>query len=336
MECILNTSDFHRETRDYHIFFASRDLILYYHQNDIILSDCSGQIISQTTCPPNYKNYECLETDDSILLLLAGGQRIILIDKAGGEAIHRNLPIRKTGRCYTKIFATNNSNSILIGTGLNQKIQFINYNFMEEKRISQSSSWSMRSVTDCIVKDNRLYVLLDHSFIVACNIDTCANIWTRFETGKTNPKLIPYKGGIAYICQNIIRTLDEEGAVENIHIPLFYPYGMESIIDNKAFITSDDGQSLACCNLSTKELEWEIKGKNTIRETITLKGTDQQSVFDAMLIRIDTGIGLVNLETGQTIAHENIQNLFGMRQTSDHILLHRQEATDMMSSIQNE
>lgn len=333
MECTLNVSDFHRETREYHIFFASKDLILYYHQNDIILSDCSGQIISQTTCPPNYKNYECLETADSIMLLLGGGQRMILIDKAGGEAIHRNLPIRKTGRCYTKMFATNNPNSVLIGTGLNQKIQFINYDFMDEKRISQSTSWPMRAITDCIVENNILYILLDHSFVVACNIDTCANVWTRFETGKTNPKLIPHKKGIAYVCQNVIRTLDEEGAVENIHVPLFYPHGIESIIGDYAYLTADDGQSLACCNLRTKELKWEIKGKNTILDTITLKGRDQQSVFNAMLVRINTGIGLVNLDTGQAVAHENIQNLFGMRQTADHILLHRQEATDMISSV---
>jgi len=333
MECTIDLSSFKIEERDHIIFYASHDFIIYHQNDHIVSADCNGNIMSNVKCTFNYKNYEMLEFDDSVLLMLGGGQRIIIFDKAGGQPIEHNLPIQKTGRCYTKIFKTNNENSILMGTGLNKKIQFINYDFMSGKRISQSNSLSMNVINDCIVEDNTLYALLDHSFILSLDADTCATKWSRFETGKTNPHLIPYKKGITYVCQNIIRLADETGTIENIHIPLLQPHSVESVVSDKAYMISDEGKSICCCNLQTKSLEWEIKGKSLIHDTITIKGINGSEKIELMIVYIKTGIGLINLSSGQHISSENIQNLLRIRKTADHILLHKPYFTHMIPGV---
>ena len=68
---------------------------------------------------------------------------------------------------------------------------------------------------------------------------------------------------------------------------------------------------------------WEIPGKYPIHETLLVKGRDDTGIHDVMVLRLDGHIAVVNLSKGKSLYYLKSPGINRIRQTGDHILLHK-------------
>lgn len=331
MECILNLSDIKFENRNKHVFFASTDIIIYKEMLNIVMANCSGEIITTCPCPRDYRNFEVVDLEDSVLIV-AAGKYVILLDKLGNAPIRYELDTEKLGRVITKLYSVNND-SVVFGTKRNDVAQIINYDFIGQKRLSQSASWKVRNITDLVVAENKVYALLDSSFLVACDTSSCEPLWNRFEAGFVYPYIVPYKGGILYACQGLIRQY-REGSVDTLRVPLSNVSSLITCLDDKLIFTSDNSTNIGSYSLRKDKLVWEIVGADKILEAVPIKGQIGKEIFNTLAIRVDGRFGLVNLDLGRSAHYGKCSDVYRIRQTADHILLHKARGqTDMLAGI---
>jgi len=329
MDCVLDLKNIQFETRDKQVFFATHGFIIYKDMSTIIMADCQGDVMATAPCPRDHRHFEFIDLGDAVLLILSG-KVIIVFDKMGNAPITHRVDTEKMGRIITRPYHTTDENCLLFGTRRNNNIQLVNYDFLSHKRVSQSSSWKVRQLSDIIVKDGTAYVLLDSSFLVACDTDTCETKWSRFEPGQINPYLVPYNNSILYSCQGLIRKL--ESSVENINVPLSRISSILACINDNIIFTSEDFTNVGSYSLTEKKLLWEIVGSNKILESIIVKGVSGEEVFNVLAMQVGDHFALVNLDLGQSAHYSKASGVYKMRQTGDHLILNQKNyKTDMIA-----
>ncbi len=341
MSCIidLNNVESGIESREHLVFFATNEFIIYKNGLTMEMASCNGEVISTVSLPGDHKQYECLDLDDAVLFLFAG-KTIAIIDKYGHEPIKYDLDIYKIGRVINPPLMADDPNRIIIVTRLLERIQIINYDFLDRKRINQTSSWDMSRVNDIIVNKSvhsgESYALIDNSFIVSCNIFTGETLWTRFETGHIADKLIFYKNHLLYTSQNILKK-SKNGKVDNIRIPLVRIHNLEQILGDNLYFSSNEGKNLCSYSLKESKLKWEIFGNLPIQETMLTKGSDNKRTYDVMLVRTRNHLGVINLTLGKVVANIRVKNIKRIRETGDHILIHKYgQETSMIPGLKED
>ncbi len=320
-KCVINLSKLELEPRQQSIFYATHGFIVYKDRLSLHLADCEGEILNSLRCPPDHRLFECIDLDDAVLFIFAGKQSLVL-DKSGNEPIERAMAVEKIGRCVTPLFPSNDPFGVIFGTHIAGNIQFINYDFMGGKRLLQTSSWKMQKISHLAVYKDVIYGLLDNVFLVSCSAITGETFWTRFETGQIAPNLIPHEGGLFYACQGVLKHL-ENGKSSLTRIPLARVHSLEHKSGDNLYLTSNEGKHLCCYDVKNRELAWEITGQLPIQETLVVQGKRRGRLCEVMAVRTKDHFSLVDLSRGATIYHALSVGIHRIRQTEDHILIHK-------------
>lgn len=318
MHCILDTDNIQTDDRNELILYISHDIIIYRQSNKIILGSCDGEILTEVKSPADCSAYEYLDLGDAVLFVF-NGFGLTLFDKTGMEPESYLLDKTKIGRCLTKIYPANN-NSVVFGTQQKDRIQFINYDFIQQLRVSQTAFWKVSSITDMIVtEDMTLYAVLDQSTIVACDINTGETLWTRFETAKINKGIVVFNGDLMYTCQGLIKRVTPEG-IETIRVPLVEANSIQHEDGRHLYITSNQGKNLCCYHMPSHKLRWELLGRKFIHESVTAQDTKKNSL---LLTRSDDFVAIANLSAAKAESSIRTKNIRRLRKTEDHIVIQK-------------
>lgn len=334
-ECILDLNNIVTESREQPVFYATHDFIIYQNasKNAIEMANCQGEVLTSIKCPTDWRAYECLDLEDSVLFIFSG-KDLVLFDKLGHVITNHCIPISKMGRIITKPFQAQDENCIIFGTRTQTGIQLVHYNFMKEERISQSATWKTHKINDVSSDGTNMYVLMDESFMVGCSIETCETLWTRFEANKVYPRIIPYKDAIYFSCQNSIRKY-KDSKIENIRVGTQL-HNLHHILDQQFVVTTNEAKNMSMFDIKQDKMVWEITGEHPIVDSIMVKGESHQTVN--MIVFVSNGqVGMVNTSVGQVSHYGISNNVFRIRQTGDHIIVNKQNGhTDLIAGIANE
>ncbi len=327
MTCKINPDKIKIDDRSEHIFYATHNIIIYQDGLSIVLGSCENEeILSVINSSFDYTNYECIDLDDSVLIVF-DHKAVVLINKSGMEPISYTLDEHKIGRCFTKPFLSNHPNRIIFGTKLHDRLQFVNFDFMEQKRITQSSSWKMSRITDLYVDDTMVYATLDNSFLVCCDMATGETLWTRFETGKIGEGLIRYGDDLYYCCQGTLKKTNGDTA-EPIRIPFIKPTSIVGQHGKFLFFTNKNGNTLCQYNLDEHKFTWEVFGSHPVQEAVTVSGLKYGSHI--MFLRTSDYISMVDTDRGNALSNINTKKAKRMRLTEDHIIIHKHGGGTML------
>lgn len=331
MNCILDMTKLEIEHRDKFIFYATHEMIIYKEGRYIVAQNCSGQTLAKVSLPSSYKSYEYLSFDDAVVLLF-NGKTLVFVDKYGENSFTDNLPINRIGRSLLHIFPSSQENAIVFAAHLHNNIHFVHYDFITKKRIAQTLSWEVSQVNDARYEDGKIYALMDNTYMVCCDAETCETLWTKFETGHVSPKLLPFGDGVIYACQNLLKVHANK-KTEVVRIPLARPNTVELIKGDLVYYTSNDQKHLCCFDLKNKKLIWEITGTEIIKKTISAVGKSDKNVNDMLLLQTDAAVTVINLSLGRVHSHFKLSGLQDIRRTDNHILIHRLDQTGMLPGV---
>ncbi len=326
MTCKLDLDNLQPDDRNEFVFFATHDFIIYKNRNRLELASCEQEVLSGAVLPIDYRKYEVLDLGDALFFLF-NGLEIVIMDKQGLLPIQFKLDPLKIGQAVTKIFPSS-ENGVIFGTKQADRIQFVNYDFMERNRIAQSAFWKVTMVTDCNVTSNILYAVLDNSIIVACDMSTGETIWTKFETAKINRGIFFHDNFVFYSCQGLLKKTDGK-TTQVIRIPLISVHSLEHISGGKAYVTSNEGKNLCQYDLLTETLKWEIFSHYPILESLPAKGKPNDNL---LLVRTTDYMGIVNISAGRAETHVRSSNISRIRETTDHILIHKSTGSTTLLS----
>lgn len=327
-KCILNLKNLELIHKRYFVFYASDKMIVYKDGSFLYAQNCENDIIAKIDCPLMYYQYECLSVENGVVLLFSG-KTLIYIDLSGNFTID-DIPVYKSGRCLLEIFPSAHKNSIILVGYLHKQIHIMAYDFINKKRLYQTSSWEVSQVNDVYCLDNKIYILMNSSYLVCCDASTGETLWTKFESGKIDPRVFPYDNGIIYLCHNVIKIINNDD-IKTIQVPLSRPERLEAIINNKLYYVSNNKTHLCCFNLSTEKLEWELPGARNIIKTITCQGISEHKKYNIMLLQASGIIIVLNLDTGTTNNYFPMSNIYNIKKTDNHILIQKQLETHMLA-----
>lgn len=331
----IDLKNYQIEHRDSFIFFASHDFMIYKEGRHIIMSDCQDEIIASVKCPNSFRNYEYFETPDRVVFVF-GGKDLLCFMKDDGRVISVDLPVTKIGRIFSEIFPLSNGDSFIAAATLHEKIHFINFDYLTQTRIFQTASWSFSAVADVCSVPGKIYVLLDKTYLVCFETNTGEVLWTRFETGVVQKKILLHKDDLLYTCDNLLKIVSLTG-VNTIRIPLARPDTLEYVFGNSLIYTSNNKKHVCCFDLKKKELMWEITGSDEIEKTLPFVGVDGAKESEMMLVKTKNNMALINLESGYIFSQLKMNVGFDVRKTGDHILIHKPAfRTDFLAGIKND
>jgi len=292
--------------------------MIYREHNQILLGSQAEGVLSSVTAPVDYAKYEFIDLGDAVLFMF-NGTALILIDKSGMVPQEEKLDPIKTGRCVTKLFASNDDDRVIFGTKQGDRIQFVNYDFMSRERVAQTASWKVSSVTDSCVSDMVLYAVLDHSTIVACDMNTGETLWTRFETGTVNRGIAAQNGFLVYCCQGLLKRVQDKD-VHSTRIPLISASSVEHQDTRNVYITSNNCKHIGCYYTVNDNLKWQVYGRHPITDSVVVKDKNQN---DILLAQTSDYVAIVNLSTGVSESTIRTRNLQRIRVTGDHLVIQK-------------
>ena len=319
MDCKLQILNLEPEDRTVSILYATHNFIVYQEKNGLVLASCDGTRLSDITIAVDYLHHECLDLGDALLFMFFGTE-ILVLDKNGMVPIKHKLNPTTLGRCVSKIYRFPGSdNQIVFGTQQVNRIQFTNYDFMEQSRLAQTASWNASSITDTLFVDTTLYAVLDKSTIVATDMNTGELLWTRFETAEIAPGLVTHDKYLLYACHGMLRKTDGR-ETKSIRIPLINVSSILHANDRDIYMTANESKNVLCYSLIPDKLKWEIFGKDQIYESILVKSSEDA---DILAVRTDNYVTLINISAGKSEYNIKTNNIARVRQTGDHLLIQK-------------
>jgi hypothetical protein len=302
------------------VFYADDQLTVYRDGPFVKAVDRDGDVIKTIRISSNFKYFESVELDDAVLLMFSGEQ-IIIFDKLGMNVTSYKLATHKFGTCVTPISVLKDSLGLVFGTRSRGHIQFLNYDYKTQQRTSQTSSWKMANISDTVLHNDKLYALLDNSFMLCADVVTGETLWTRFETGHISPKIIADGDDIFYACQGVLKRRNPD--LESIKIPLVKVHTVEAKFGDGVVLTAMQGKSLCCYDLTTKKIRWEIRSNLSIQETCPIRILIDGKIHDALAVRTKDHVTIIDCSKGKTVYHNKFDNLVRIRKTGSHLLLHK-------------
>ncbi len=333
MDCKLEIHNLETEDRANSILYATHDFIVYQERNGLVLASCDGVRLSDITIPVDYLHYECLDLEDALLFMFTGTE-ILILDKTGMVPVKHKIRPVLMGRCFSKIYRFPGSNNqMVLGTQQANRIQFANYDFMQQSRIAQTASWNASKITDTLFVDTILYAVLDKSTIVAVDMSTGELLWTKFETAEVAPGLITHDKYLFYACHGMLKKTDGQ-ETKTIRIPLLNISSILHASDREIYMTANENKNVICYSTIPDKLKWEIFGKDAIHGSIVIKSSDDE---DLLAVRTDHYVTLINLTAGKSEYNIKTNNIARIRQTGDHLLIQKSTGTStLVPGITNE
>lgn len=326
MDCKLELHSLETEDRAISILYATHDFIVYQERNGLVLASCDGTRLSDITIPVDFLHYECLDLVDALLFMFSGTE-ILVLDKTGMVPLKHKINPATLGRCISKMYRFPGSdNQIIFGTQQASRIQFANYDFMEQYRIAQTASWNASAITDTLLADTVLYAVLDKSTIVALDMNTGELLWTKFETAEIAPGLAIHDKYLFYACHGMLKKTDGQ-ETKSIRIPLINVSSIMHVNDREIYMTADENKNVICYSLIPDKLKWEIFGKDNIYEGIVVRSSDNA---DLLAVRTNNYITLINLSAGKSEYNIKTKNISRIRQTGDHLLIQKSTGTSTL------
>ena len=325
MDCKLEIHNLETEDRTIPILYATHDFIVYQESNEIVLASCDGTRLSDIVIAVDFHNYECLDLGDALLFMFSGNE-ILILDKSGMVPVkHKINPA--LGLCVSKVYLFSSlDNQIIFGTQQTNRIQFVNYDFIGQVRVAQTSSWSAAAVTDSLFVDNILYAVLDKSTLIAVDMSTGELLWTKFETAEIAPGLVTYDKYLLYACHGLLKKTDGH-ETKSIRIPLTSVSSILHANDREVYATANEGKNVICYSLLPDKLKWEIFGKDQIRDSVLVKSSSND---DVLAVRTDKYVTLINLATGKSEYNIKTNNIARIRKTGDHLLIQKSTRTSTL------
>jgi outer membrane protein assembly factor BamB len=302
------------------VFYADDQLTIYRDGPFVRAIDKNSNEIETIRCPSNFKHFESIDLGDAVLLMFSGDQ-VIIIDKAGNDVTAHQLATYKFGVCVTPMLLSKDTFRVIFGTRSRGHVQFVTYDYIARQRIAQTSSWKMANITDFTLDDDKLYALLDNSFMICSDIETGESLWTRFETGQITPRIVPDDGEIFYACQGVLKRRTPES--EAIKIPLVKVHTVEAKFGDGVILTGMQGKSLCCYDLSTKKIRWEIRSNLPVQQTLPIRILTDGKIHDALIVRTKNHVTIIDCAKGKTVYHNEFDNLARIRRTGSCLLLHK-------------
>lgn len=301
------------------VFYADESIMIHRDGPYIRAIDKDGEQIEKIRCPVDFKSFDAIDLGSSVLLVFSG-EYVVVLDKSGSKIDAYNLEINKIGKCVTPIKTSQDKKSIVFGTRSRGHVQFINYDYVNRKRISQTSSWKLATINDFEVNNDTMYAMLDNSFIISVNVNTCDSNWSRFETGRVLPKIVPGKDGIFYAGGGLLKQYKEE--VKSTKIPLVKVNSVEAKFGNNVILTSMEGMSLDCYDVFSEQVKWKIRSNLAVEKTIPAKILIHGKVNEALIVQTKDHISIVDCDKGKNVYHAQLNDVAIIRRTGSHILLH--------------
>jgi len=332
--CILDLESIGQEDRRETLFYASHSQLIFKQDSKIKNATCDEEIQAEIPLPIDHTYYECVEFDSEILFIF-GGKDVVVFDKEGGRVKRHRLDPVLIGRCITKAYKSG-EDCIIFGVKQNNRIHLLRYDFRTQKRIAQTSSWDLSTISDLRVEDGIAYIILENSFLAICDMKTGETTKIRFETGNVNRSIFKHGDSLLFPCKEALRILTPS-SVKTGKIPLVRIHSLECVIGNNLFLTSAEGRNLCCYNLRHQAISWELFGDSVIAESILIKGQGKDSVCDVLAVRTSDYVGFVNLHTGKNVGYVKCSHMYRIRQTGDHLLINRSNGTTtLVPGIQDE
>lgn len=308
------------------VFHASEDIIIYKELSNIVISNYDGEILSKFKIPIDHNNFESVTTEEEIILMF-GGSHFIIVDKdLSVENVEFSIDGLTFGKISTKIFLDETKDNLIFGTQRNNKVQSISYSISQQKRISQSMSWDLEKFSYFEVIGDRIFAVVDNTFLAIMNINTNEMLFSRFEPGTVAEKFLPIDNGVIYPYGHCLRKITSEG-VKTAKIPTNRVSSIEHISGRYLYFTSNDKKNINCYDMKSNTIKWEIFGHSPIQESLAIKGNSGGMQYNVMVIRLNNHIGIINLDKGESIAYLKCPNVFRIRNTGTHILAHRSNGT---------
>lgn len=325
MNCKLEIHNLEPEDRATSILYATHDFIVYQESNGLILASCDGVRLSDIKIAVDYLHYECLDLGDALLFMFSGNE-ILILDKGGMIPVkHKINPT--LGLCISKIYGFPSlDNQIILGTRQANRIQFVNYDFMDQSRVAQTASWTATTITDTLLVNTVLYAVMDKSTIVAVDMNTGELLWTKFETAEIAPGLVTYDKYLLYACHGLLKKTDGY-ETKSIRIPLINVSSILHANDREVYVTANDSKNIVCYSLIPDKLKWEIFGKDQIHEGVLIKSSSND---DVIAVRTDDYITLIDLVTGKSEYNIKTNNIARIRKTGDHLLIQKSTGTSTL------
>ncbi len=333
MDCKLEIHNLNPENRAISILYATHNFIVYKERNGLVLASCDGSRLSDITIAVDCLNYECLDLEDALLFMFSGSE-ILILDKSGMVPVKHKLNPTTLGRCISKIYRFSGStDQIVFGSQHESRIQFVNYDFMNQVRIAQTASWNASAVTDTLLIDTILYAVLDKTIIVAVDMSTGELLWTKFETAEITPGLVTYDKYLLYTCHGMLKKTDGQ-ETQAVRIPLMNISSILYATDREAFMTTNENKNIICYSLVLDKLKWEIFGNDPIHERVLVKSSEDD---DILAVRTDQHVALINISTGKSEYNIKTRNIARLRQTGDHLLIQKHTGTStLVPGIRND
>ena len=332
MDCKLEIHNLEPEDRIIPILYATHDFIIYQESNRLVLASCDGSRLSDIVIAVDFYHYECLDLGDAILFMFSGNEMLIL-DKSGMVPVrHRLNPA--LGLCISKMHLFSGvDNQIIFGTQQANRIQFVNYDFVDQVRIAQTASWNAATITDTLLVDNTLYAVLDKSTIVAVDMSTGELLWTKFETAEIAPGMVTYDKYLLYACHGLLKKTDGH-ETKSVRIPLVNVCSILHANDREVYMSVNYGKNVICYSLLPDKLKWEIFGKDQIRESVVVKSSSNN---DILVVRTDKYVTLIDLVAGKSEYNIKTNNVVRVRKTGDHLLIQKSTGNStLVPGINNE
>lgn len=323
MDCKLEIHKLEPEDRATSILYATHDFIVYQERNGLVLASCDGSRLSDITIAIDYLHYECLDFEDALLFMFSGTD-ILILDKTGMVPVKHKINPVTLGRCISNIYRFPGSDSqIVFGTQQANRIQFANYDFMNQSRSAQTASWIASSVTNMLLVGTILYAILDKTTILSIDMSTGELLWTKFETAEIAPGIITYDKYLFYACHGMLKKTDGFHS-DSIRIPLINISSILHATDREIFMTTNENKNIICYNLAHNKLKWEIHGNDPIRESVLVKSHDGANVLAA---QTDQYVTLIDISAGKSEYNIRTSNIAKLRRTGDHLLIQKSTGT---------
>jgi len=324
MSCCLDLENLNLDERKELILFATHDFMIYRHRNYLKLGSCDDELLSELALAVDFTKFSAVDLNDAVVFLFTGTDMAI-IDKDGLQPIHHKLDPVKIGQVITPIFPSEDTDCVIFGTKQANRVQFVTYNFMEQKRSCQTAFWNVSRVTDIRVDTSSeiLYAVLDYSTIVACDMTTGETLWTKFETATVSKGLLLHEGKLLYSCQGLLKQTNGK-QTETIRIPILSVSSLEHNSDRCVYFSTNDTKNLACYDLQASMLLWEVYGRQPILNSIPAKSKNGISI---LVLQTEDYLALINLSSGQAEKHIRTTNISRIVETGDHILVFKQTGT---------
>ena len=318
--CLINLDKIEISTFPNYVFYLTDKEIIYKDKAHLIYADCNNNILSALSLPVDHKNYQFLDLGGRILILFAG-KTFCLFDKNSNQSSCIEFNHKLYGRCITKIFKGKEENTIIFGTKLHTRIQLICYNFVENKRIYQSSSWQANEISDLIESENSIFILLDKTLLFECGFD-CEIKWNRFEVTSIKENLIYYDNSVVYTCRDIIRKVNKD-SILNTKLTGLQITSLLCEKNGKLYFTTNEKKNISCYDIKNEKLLWELKGHDKILQAIMGSGEFKNEVHDILVLRFASHIGIVDLTTVRSIYYVQLDNIREIKISGKNILLQK-------------